>query len=77
MNFWQVFTNLCAEHGKSATTVLEDLGLSNGNANRWKNGGGPTLATAMRIAEYFCCSLDELTNHTDTPQRPDLDQGTA
>lgn len=60
MNFWQVFTNLCSKHGKSATTVLEDIGLSKGNAARWKSGGCPTLSTAVRIARYFDCSLDEL-----------------
>lgn len=63
MNFWQIFTNLCSKHGKSATTALEDLGLSKGNATRWKNGGGPTLSTAVRIAQYFGCSLDDLADY--------------
>lgn len=63
LNFWQIFTNLCEEHGKSATTALEDLGLSKGNAARWKSGGGPTLSTAVRIAQYFGCSLDDLVDH--------------
>lgn len=66
MNFWHIFTNLCSEHGKSATTVLEDLGLSKGNAARWKSGGGPTLSTAARIAQYFGCSLDELVDHPNS-----------
>ena len=60
MNFWQVFTKLCNAHGKSATCVLSKLELSKGNANRWKNGGGPTLATAVKIAQYFNITLDEL-----------------
>lgn len=76
MNFWQVFTNLCAEHGKSATAALEDLGLSKGNAARWKNGGGPTLATAMRIAAYFDCGLDELADQAAVPQKGELGQET-
>lgn len=66
MNFWQVFTNLCSEHGKSATTVLKDIGLSKGNAARWKSGGSPTLSTAVRIAHYFDCSLDDLIAHPNS-----------
>lgn len=64
MNFWQVFTKLCEDHGESATSVLNKLGLSKGNAARWKNGGGPTLATAVKISCYFGCSLDELVEHS-------------
>lgn len=60
MNFWRVFTKLCSTHGESATCVLSKLELSKGNANRWKNGGGPTLATAVKIAQYFNITLDEL-----------------
>lgn len=60
LNFWQVFTKLCNAHGESATCVLSKLELSKGNANRWKNGGGPTLATAVKIAQYFNITLDEL-----------------
>lgn len=60
MNFWQVFTELCAENGQNATTVIKELGLSKGNANRWKNGGGPTLATAAKIARHFNVPVDTL-----------------
>lgn len=60
MNFWKTFTNLCSKNGESATAVIESLGLSKGNAQRWKNGGGPTLATAVKIAEHFGCKVDDL-----------------
>ena len=29
----------------------------------WKNGGGPTLATAIKIAEHFGCKVDDLITH--------------
>ena len=60
MNFWEKFTELCVTNGQSATFVIEKLGLSKGNARRWKNGGGPTLATAAKIAKYFNVSIDTL-----------------
>lgn len=60
MNFWETFTNLCSKNGESATAVIESLGLSKGNAQRWKNGGGLTLATAVKIAEHFGCKVDDL-----------------
>lgn len=66
LNFWDVFTNLCAQKGESATSVLTDLGLSKGNAARWKSGGGPTLSTAAKIAEYFGVSIDELVAQQKT-----------
>lgn len=64
LNFWNTFTNLCVQHGESATTVLKTLGLSKGNAQRWKNGGGPTLSTAAKIAEHFGVRIDDLVEHS-------------
>lgn len=63
MNFWEIFINLCDKNGESATSVIQCLGLSKGNAQRWKNGGGPTLATAVKIAEHFNCKVDDLIAH--------------
>ena len=63
MNFWETFTNLCIKNGESATSVIKALGLSKGNAARWKNGGGPTLATAAKIAQHFGCKIDDLIPH--------------
>lgn len=61
MNFWELFADLCAEKGQSPTTTLEKLGLSKGNASRWKRGGGPSLTTATRIANYLEVPLDRLS----------------
>ena len=41
MNFWETFTNLCSKNGESATAVIESLGLSKGNAQRWKTAASP------------------------------------
>lgn len=71
MNFWQVFTKLCEANEQSATTVIRKLGLSKGNANRWKNGGGPTLATAAKIANYFGVSVDDLVVQSHVSKEQD------
>ena len=38
------------------------MGLSKTTVNRWKNGGGVTDATALKIANYFGITVDELKN---------------
>ena len=66
MNFWEVFSRLCEEHGESATTVITKLGLSKGNAARWKNGGGTTLTTMIKISKYFNVPISDIIPANDT-----------
>ena len=71
MNFWERYTKICEEKKRSATSVLVDLGLSKGNAARWKNGGSPTLKTASKIAEYLGVSLDDLVADRNQELHPE------
>ena len=61
MNFYERFVGLCNKVGKTPSRVAVEVGLSKPTVNRWKNGSTPTDATAMRIAEYFGVSIQELT----------------
>ena len=61
MNFYERFIALCNKVGKTPSRVALEVGLSKPTVNRWKNGSLPTDATAMKIAEYFGVSIQELT----------------
>lgn len=56
------FLDLCNSVGKSPSAVALEIGISKTSVNRWKNGGGVTDATALKIARYFGITVDELKN---------------
>lgn len=56
------FLDLCNSVGKTPSAVALEIGISKTSVNRWKNGGGVTDATALKIARYFGITVDELKN---------------
>lgn len=54
------FLKLCNSVGKTPSAAAIDMGLSKTTVNRWKNGGGVTDATALKIANYFGITVEEL-----------------
>ena len=60
VNFYNNFISLCNQVGKTPSRVAMEIGLSKPTVNRWKNGSSPTDATAMKIAEYFGVSIQDL-----------------
>lgn len=64
MNFYNNFVKLCNSVGKSPSRVVLDIGGTKSAITRWKNGSLPTDATAMKLAEYFGVSIEELTGET-------------
>ena len=64
MNFYNNFVKLCNSVGKSPSRVVLEIGGTKSAITRWKNGSLPTDATAMKIAEYFGVSIEELTGET-------------
>lgn len=59
--FWQNFTRLCTQSGKSPSRVTEELGLTSGAAVGWKKGAVPRDSTLARIAYYFGVPVESLT----------------
>lgn len=51
--FYQRYIEMCNKVGKSPSAMAQEMGLSKTAVNRWKNGGNPTDATAIKIASYF------------------------
>lgn len=58
------FLKLCNDIGKTPSAAALDMGLSKTTVNRWKNGGGVTDATALKIANYFGITVEELKTGT-------------
>lgn len=60
MNFYNRYVEMCNKIGKSPSAVAIEIGLSKPSVYRWKNGGFPTDATALKIASYFGVSVTYL-----------------
>lgn len=59
--FYDNYVRFCNSVDKTPSAVAVEIGLSKPTVNRWKNGGGVTDATAIKIADYFGVSVAELT----------------
>lgn len=61
MAFYDNYVNLCNALGKTPSAVALEIGIAKSTVSRWRNAGTlPTYAVALKIAEYFGCSIDEL-----------------
>lgn len=53
MGVYENFVQQCRAAGKTPCHVAQEIGLAKATVSRWKHGGYPTDATAMKIADYF------------------------
>ncbi len=60
--FYDRYLQLCHSIRKSPSAVAVEIGISKPTVNRWKNGGSPTDATKLKIAEYFNVPFEMLSN---------------
>ena len=60
--FKQNFERICVEKGYSPTAVCVAVGISKSNYSNWTDGTIPRKTTLIKIAEYLCVSVDELTS---------------
>lgn len=60
--FYDVYKQLCLAKGVSESRVATDVGFSKSMVNRWKQGGMPTNATVLKLAEYFGVEPSVLVN---------------
>lgn len=51
--FYDKLNELCKEHGVKMTNVVIELGMSQGNLSRWKNGVEPRDSIVQKFADYF------------------------
>ncbi len=65
MSFYENFVRQCNKVGKTPSKVAQEANISKSIVSRWKHGGGVTDATAMKLAEYFGVTVQELTGEAD------------
>lgn len=68
--FFEQYTKLCKEQGKSANGVAKEIGLPSSTITNWKHGKTPRAETLGKIAAYFGVSVDYLQGYTDVKEKP-------
>lgn len=69
-NFFEQYSKLCKEQGKSANGIAKEIGLPSSSVTNWKQGKTPRTETIKKIADYFNVSVDYLTGNTDIKEKP-------
>jgi transcriptional regulator with XRE-family HTH domain len=76
MAFYENYLRLCEKAGKTPSAAALEMGLSKPTVNRWKNGGGATDATALKVASYFGVTVEELTGE-EQKEKPTPSEGSG
>lgn len=63
--FYERLKLLCDNKGIKLTNLIQELGMSSGNMNKWKKGGVPKGSTLSKLADYFNVSVDYLIGKTE------------
>lgn len=76
------FLNLCNSVGKSPSAVALELGISKSTVSHWKHRRNEmTAATALKIANYFGITVEELKTgikkEPSVPKDEELDKNDA
>lgn len=73
MSFYEKYLMLCDKNKKTPSGAALEMGLSKTTVNRWKNGGGITDATILKVASYFGIPKEELTGEEQKEKPNALD----
>ena len=74
--FYENYVSLCNSVNKSPSGVALEIGLSKTAVNGWKHGrSNPTDATLQKVADYFGCSISELTGEMEQKEKPAPESG--
>lgn len=65
MTFYEKFRVQCAKKGVSASAAAKAVGLSNAAATGWKNGKEPQDITVQKLADFFGCTVADLTEDNE------------
>lgn len=65
MNVYENFVQHCRVRGKTPCAVALEIGISKPTVTRWKQGGYPTDATAMKLADYFGVDWNQFRKRPD------------
>lgn len=60
MTFYENYVQLCNQINKSPSAVAIELKIGKPSVTRWKSGVKPRYATAMKVANYFGVTVEDL-----------------
>lgn len=75
MSFYEKYLMLCDKNKKTPSGAALEMGLSKTTVNRWKNGGGITDATILKVATFFGVPKEELKGDTEQKEKPNTLDG--
>ena len=75
VTFFDRYTALCNEKGKSVNGIAKEIGLPSSNITNWKNGKIPRAESLKKIADYFGVTVDYLQGYTDIKEKPPVETG--
>lgn len=70
MSFYEKYLMLCDKNKKTPSGAALEMGLSKTTVNRWKNGGGITDATILKVATFFGVPKEELKGEPEKKEKP-------
>lgn len=70
MSFYEKYLMLCDKNKKTPSGAALEMGLSKTTVNRWKNGGGITDATILKVATFFGVPKEELKGEPEQKEKP-------
>lgn len=70
-NFYNLLLKQCINKGVSPSKAANEIGLSNAAASGWKKGKVPYHTTLVKLADYFGCTVADLTGEPpETKKEP-------
>ena len=67
MGFYDNYVKLCNSVNKTPSAVAIEIGFSKSTVSRWKSGKQANDATLMKVADYFGCTIEDLTAEAPAP----------
>ena len=65
-DFSKTLSELMSEKNLTSRALSQIIGVSNGNISMWTSGACKlTLSSALKLADFFDCSLEFLMGRTD------------
>ena len=69
MSVYENFVQQCRSAGTTPCCVAQEIGLAKSIVTRWKCGGYPTDATAMKLADYFGVDWNQFRKRPDRTRK--------
>lgn len=75
MDFYNNYVRLCNSVGKTPSAVAVEIGIEKSTVSRWSKGSSPNHATKLKVADYFGCSISDLTDEVEQKEKPAQESG--